>query len=178
MIDSLLRRSQAGVTAVELMIVLAIGAILAAATMPFFGATIERYRAVGVANDLLRSFSLARAQALATGDRAVVAPLADGNWRSGWRIFLDPNNNGVFDAGDTALQVFPAMPDEMAAAGSAGFAVDGGQFLSFNAMGQPRALNGTTFTDARLQITLGATVRAVCIDARGRSSVVHSTNCP
>lgn len=182
MLDALTMRSPTcaaarGFTAVELMIVLAIAAILAAAAMPYFGATIERYRVTGVANDLLRSFALARAQALATGDRAVVAPLADGDWRNGWRVFLDPNNNGAPDAGEAVLQIFPAMPSDMAAAGSAGFAVDGGQFLSFNAMGQPRALNGTTFTDGGLQVTLGTTVRSVCIDARGRSSVVHAARC-
>jgi hypothetical protein len=67
------------------------------------------------------------------GDRVVVAPLANGDWRSGWRVYVDANNNGSFEAGDTALQVFNALPAGMLAQSSANFALDGGQFVSFNA---------------------------------------------
>lgn len=168
---------QRGLTAVELMIVLSIAAILAAAAMPSFTPTIQRYRTTAAANDLQRAFALARAQSLAVGDRVVVAPQRDGDWRSGWQVFIDANNNGSFEAGDIALQVFNALPSGMRAEGSAGFALSGAQFVSFNAFGQPRALNGTTFADGNVQLNFGEATRRVCVDARGRASVVQG-NCP
>lgn len=169
--------TQRGITAVELMIVMSIAAILAAAAIPSFAPTLQRYRATTAANDLQRAFALARAQSLAVGDRVVVAPMSNGDWRTGWRVFIDANSNGSFEAGDTALQVFEALPAGMGTQSSANFALDGGQFVSFNAFGQPRALNGTSFADGNVLLTFGDVSRRVCVDARGRAAVVSST-CP
>ncbi len=69
-----------------------------------------------------------------------------------------------------------ALCQGMGAEGSAGFALGGGQFVSFNAFGQPRALNGTTFADGNVRLSFGEARRRVCVDARGRASVVQG-NC-
>lgn len=168
-------RRQVGLTGIEILIVLAISAILLALAVPNFAPLLERHRTTGAANDLVRAFALARSQALATGERVVLAPLGTG-WTSGWRVYVDSNNSASFDAGETEVQVFPALPANMTAAASANFAAG---FVSFNAQGFPRGTNGTTFTDGDMLLTMGSTARRVCLDARGRTTVVSgSGTCP
>lgn len=165
-----------GFTLIEWLVVMSIIAILAVIGLPNFSASIERYRAGSVAGELARSLMTARTQALATGHRVVVSPMANNDWANGWRIFIDLNNNGSLDAGDQTIQEINSNPS----AGIAPSALlsEGGQsFVSFTGLGFPRALDGTSFADGTLTITLGTTQRIVCLNAQGRVNVIDQGTC-
>lgn len=166
-----------GFTAVEMLVVLTIAGILTVTAVPNFAAALERYRVDGVTHDLQHAFMKARAQALSTGHRVVVAPLANNDWVNGWRVFVDPNNNGALDADERVLQVFEPRGLALTMVPTERLFEAGETRVSFTAYGAPRALNGTTFADGAIAVRLGSTARTVCLDVQGRTHVIDLGAC-
>jgi len=75
---------QHGFTAIELMVVIAIVAILAALAAPSFTPLIERWRVRQTAESLTSSLYLARSEAIKRGGG--VALDATGGWDQGWKV--------------------------------------------------------------------------------------------
>lgn len=96
------KRSSRGVTVMELIVTLSIGAILLTIGIPGFSAILEKNR-IGVASSLLHtSFNMARGEALKRRDGVRICPSADsnscrndGDWSEGWVIFEDANSNNT-----------------------------------------------------------------------------------
>lgn len=104
----LARRAARGFTAIELMVVISILAILAALALPSFRGVIERYRVARAAEDLTATIYLARAEAIRRGATVILQRAtptdcagdvtANGSWSCGWVLFEDVNGNGAPDA--------------------------------------------------------------------------------
>ncbi|MBI3284601.1 MAG: GspH/FimT family protein [Burkholderiales bacterium] len=88
------RRHIAGFTTLELLIAVAIAAILAALAAPSFTTMIANQRAKNVASELFASLLRARSEALARNTSVTLSPKT-GNWQNGWRI-VDPTNTDKF----------------------------------------------------------------------------------
>jgi type IV fimbrial biogenesis protein FimT len=84
--SSLKFRSQPGFTLAEMMVVLVIVAILAAVAMPNLSSALANQRLRAAATDLVSAILLARSEAITRGVQVRVAPLAVGDWKSGWRV--------------------------------------------------------------------------------------------
>lgn len=102
---------QAGLSLIEMLIVLSILGIVLGFALPAMGQFGERQRVVAAHNQLLASFSQARMQAIVARAPTVVCPSVDGRqcaaggvWEAGWISFIDRNRNGTLDAIDTLLQ--------------------------------------------------------------------------
>lgn len=93
----------AGVTLIELMLVLVVLVLLYAYALPGFASLVERSQVVSQQHRLHGALNLARSHALATGAATVVCPLRagshevqpecdlpSGDWSHGWMIFEDP----------------------------------------------------------------------------------------
>lgn len=80
-----------GFTLVELMVTLAVAAILSAMAAPSFTRIIADQRAKGAAADLYASLSKARGEALKRNTSVSLKPNTSGQWQTGWTI-PDPSD--------------------------------------------------------------------------------------
>ena len=84
-----------GFSLVELMIVLAVSAVLIGLAAPEMRDMIQRRRLDAAVADLYGAIDLARSQAIGRGSRVQLVPLDAGgaNWGSGWVVFIDADGD-------------------------------------------------------------------------------------
>lgn len=163
---------------IELVIVIAILAILTMMAVPSFQQTMQLNRVVTDTNTLLAAFNLARNEAVARGRPVTVCASLNGtscdgpgvaDWSGGYMVFTDYDPAGVVDAGagDTVLRVFGPVttPDTLKSTGN------NIGYISFSRTGTakfPAALNEAFFkvtaTPCRNQF-----VRTISVTTLGRS---------
>lgn len=83
-----------GISLVELLICLALLAILLSMAAPSFSDLVARQQTQTAAHSLRSALNLARETAVLTGQAVSIAAI-DGNWTAGWRVFHDHNNDGA-----------------------------------------------------------------------------------
>jgi type IV fimbrial biogenesis protein FimT len=98
------------VTAIELMVVLAVIGILLAIAIPSFIGLIQSSRVASEINALSGDFQFARAEAIKRGTPVSICASSDGanclsanTWHRGWIVFSDVNGDRVVDSADTVL---------------------------------------------------------------------------
>ena len=82
--DTPLSRGQQGFTAIELMVVVSIVAILAALAAPSFTPLIERWRVRSAIEDLTSTLYFARSEAIKRGGGITID--ASSGWNQGWKV--------------------------------------------------------------------------------------------
>jgi type IV fimbrial biogenesis protein FimT len=82
-----------GFTLVELMVTLAVAAIILAIAAPSFSQMIRDHRLITTANDFMGTMQLARSEAIRRGVQVTMLPITQGDWSSGWNVFTDWNGN-------------------------------------------------------------------------------------
>lgn len=102
-------RLQRGFTLGELMVALAIAAILSALAVPAFQSITSESRRAAVTNNLVSAMHRARSEAITQNRRAFLCPSTDGAscggaWTDGFISYIDRNGNDAPDAGEI-LQV-------------------------------------------------------------------------
>jgi Tfp pilus assembly protein FimT len=96
----------AGFTGVELLVVLAIAAVMITLAIPPMTNLLQGMRTQGEANKLAQGINLARSTALQTGLTTILCSSrsgtdcdgVDGSWQMGWLVFSDPAANQTFNA--------------------------------------------------------------------------------
>ena len=158
-----LSTARAGFTVVELMVTIAILAILLGIAAPSLRDFVLNTRLTGQANDLLGDLMLARSEAVKrdlpvslcgkknNGDTACGE---DPKWGGGWFVVVDTNGNGKMDDG--------ALPMK------AGDTLGGGNTLINNAPGSSKG--AVTFSPTGTASS-GATTLTIC-DERGQGRLV------
>lgn len=98
------KHMQSGFTMTELMVTVAIVAILLSIGVPSFRYVTNSYRMSAEVNSLLGDMMFARAEAIKEGQPIVVCTSSTGttcsgsnSWQNGWIVFQDLNNNGQVD---------------------------------------------------------------------------------
>jgi len=95
-----------GFTGIELLVVLAIAAVMITLAMPSMTNLLQGMRTQGEANALAQDINLARSSALQTGltttlcssRSGTVCDGVDGSWQAGWLVFTDPTSSQTFSA--------------------------------------------------------------------------------
>jgi len=110
-------RAIKGVTLIELVVTLAVFALLIAIAAPSFSAMIARTRVTVAANELVHAITSARSLAVRNGRGSVTLCPNDGpdecdtlgDWASGFMLFEDNNSNGTREAGERIAQRWEAI---------------------------------------------------------------------
>lgn len=138
-----------GFTLVEMLVVLAISAILLAVAIPQFRGSIAGSRSDEASRLLVDAMQLAQAEALSdrsNGNSVVVCRTADataalpvctagaGNWGGGWVVWVDQNADGALDAADRIVRRQPALNG--AAVGDGVFVLGGVGAITYGPQGR------------------------------------------
>jgi type IV fimbrial biogenesis protein FimT len=176
----LLRGAASGFTLVELMVILAVLAVMLTVGAPSLGNLIRDNRLVSALYDLRGALSTARSEALAQRVFVTVCPSNNGTgcggtWEDGYIAFTDFDGDGSIDTGGTGPddQVFLAQVDDSDSITVALTAANGAGTLRFNQTGTALGNNGTfTLCDDR-----GATsARALFIGPSGQARSLTDTD--
>lgn len=156
------RNTERGFTIIELMVVVAILAIVATVAVPSFQQIIENNRLATEANRIFSAMSYARSEAARVGDQ-VSMTAATGGFSNGWCVHIGANCTGTdvlrkFDSADVAYS-------------------SSGTQLTFNARGE--------MTNANFQISIEPGTcdsgevdkrRTISVSLSGRASI-QKGNC-
>ncbi len=111
----------AGFTLIEVLVAVAIVAILGMLAAPNFTGLMARSNVRSISSDLGSDISYARAEAIRLGGSVSICPAAsaDGsscatgnNWKDGWIVFREASAtlNGTIDTGETVLRQRGSLP--------------------------------------------------------------------
>ncbi|HEV7813644.1 MAG TPA: Tfp pilus assembly protein FimT/FimU [Janthinobacterium sp.] len=162
-----------GFTLTELMVVLAIAAILAGVALPSFRELIERQRLRTTANDLFAAIDLTRSQAITRGRRVTMMPADPGgsDWSKGWLVFVDKNGNRKADPDEE--RIFEQGP--VAAGISIRYAFSASpapSYIAYNSAGRScSATNSLAAHWGTISVLLGKQARHIKINMLGRARI-------
>jgi type IV fimbrial biogenesis protein FimT len=96
-----------GFTAIELLVTIAVAAILMAIAVPSLTQIVRNSELTSITNTLLASINGARSEAMKRGGFAMVVPRGNGSggtWNNGWVVFVDVKTNNSNNSNNYAYQ--------------------------------------------------------------------------
>lgn len=151
-----MHRRSPGFTLLDLLVSLAIGALLLGLGVPGYRAWIADMELRDRVEALVEAMSYARAEAIKRGQRVNLCPTrdgahcaTDGRWEAGWLLFADANHDGDRDDDETIVRREGPAPRGITVRGNRPVA----GYVSYTAFGQTRMVSGAlqmgTFTICR-----------------------------
>ena len=170
-----------GVTLIELMVGLAIGALLLLIGVPSYYAWIADEQLMNHARLLDGSLKLARSEAIKRGHRVNLCKSSDGlqctdvgGWDQGFVLHVDVDASGEVDGTDTVLR-FERPPSGIQVAANRPLA----DYVSFTSLGQARMLSGALQMGTFTVCKSGLRSVIVVLVATGRVRMARTaTICP
>lgn len=177
-----------GFTLIELVITVAIAAILITLAVPSFSTMIKNNRRAAAVNELVVDINFARSEAVKRGSRvslcrtsdyaaAVPTCLAGSGWEQGWIVFDDEDGNREPNSAADVLRSHPPLSNNITIRGSTPSADSLGNRIQYAASGRLAAVgNGTlVLCDDR---SAGPEAREVIVANTGRvRTSTGTTNC-
>ena len=160
----MLVRTRTGHTLAEMLLVLAIAAVLAGLAMPAMTAMLQQHRLSATVNDFLAAVTLARSEALRRSAQVLLLPAGAG-WGSGWVVVVDRNANLQYDAGDELLYSHAPPAADVTISGS--FTDNSRPYLAYGAGGQSRSRSGAAQAGS-WQFSCGGQQRRIVVNFLGR----------
>jgi type IV fimbrial biogenesis protein FimT len=166
---------------VELLMVLAIAAVLLTVAMPGMAALIQSSRLAAATNDLLASLHFSRSEAIKRGARAVMCVSADGDscaptggWHQGWLIFHDADNNAARGADERVMLVQPPLDPGVRVTGN----LHVSRYISFAPSGGTLLVSGAFQAGTLTLCNEAGAGRRIVISSTGRARIVKLDACP
>jgi len=177
---------QIGFSLIELLVTIAVVAILSTLAAPSFTNVIKNGRLATETNDLMSDLAFARAEAARRGKRVTLCVSSNATgcgtgtvWSGGRIVFSDTGTYGTVDTGDEILRVNQPSGNKVSIAAT-GFTVSATSTLNYIQF-RP---NGTLNSDSIGSFTIcddriGAFGREIEVLKTGRVSLTSTTtNCP
>lgn len=168
-----------GFTLIELMVTIALVAILMAVAAPNLSTFLRNAELSSFTNSLLASINAARGEAMKRGRYAMVVPTDGTHWSSGWIVFVDVDRTGTYtSANDIVVASREAPPAYLSISGN-GSAGGANPYIMYDASGYSRltqtgAFGASTFDIKRNDVTgseLLAQTRRLKIASTGRARI-------
>ena len=150
-----MRKSGQGFTLVELLITIAIAAILATIAIPSYRAMVRKNSVINQADGFLNVLMLARSEAVRRNRNVTVckntntttpACTTSGTWDAGILVYADTDGDGAYDAGEE-IRVEVPITKSAYITGSSASGQDVSSLITFRPDGTPGVLTGIgTFT--------------------------------
>lgn len=132
-----LKQLNIGFTLVELMITLAVAAIVVTAGVPSFMSMIASNRVTAASNEMVTALNLAKSEAIRSGQNTVLCKSADGSscddkkaWGDGWLLFNDANGDQKKQDTEQVVRVHAAADPSL------DFVFRSGNFIEFRPNGR------------------------------------------
>lgn len=151
----------AGFTLIELMVTVAVAAILLAIAVPSFQRTIANTQAAEASNDLVGAMQLARTEAASRGITIAVASSSSGDWADGWSVVV-PAAAGSASATPEILRSYDDLPPSFTLT-----TADPDNRIEFNARGSVVGAVGDTTIQICREASDEATRKVVTVRASG-----------
>lgn len=172
------RQCHTGFTLVELLVTIAIAALLMFVALPAFMTFQKNAQLSDAVSNFIGATNAARANAMKQGVNTYLVPNSGTNWGSGWMVFSDLNWNQTYDAGTELIILSheaPASAISISIPTTSSFSAG---YVLFNGSGYPRLKSGA-FGGGTLVMSNGTRSSSIIIDPAGRtrSCTTGSTGC-
>ncbi len=162
-----------GFTLIELIVVLAIAAVMMSVALPDLRQMIRSQQLKAAVNDLFGAIELTRSQAIARGRKVeLVAAGGDApDWRAGWVVFLDQDGDRRPGDGEEVIMRHGPLAEGIAVV-SAFSSQQGAPYLAYNSTG--RSCSDTSSLAARwgtLSMAADRQTRRIKINMLGRARI-------
>lgn len=173
------RRRPAGVSLIELLVSLALLAVLVGMAAPDFASVLRDQRSWAAANELHAALNFTRAEAIRLRSRVTLCPSSDGLqcagdgvWDAGWMVFEDFNANARLDAQETVLRIGPPFGQGVVARSNGPLR----NYVSYVSTGAARSVGGALQIGS-FRVCSGERQRILTINIGGRVRATNSPTC-
>ncbi|WP_372661108.1 GspH/FimT family pseudopilin [Hydrogenophaga sp.] len=161
-----------GFSLIEVLVAVAVVAVLLSLAAPSFSSFFARYRVDTTREEMIASIQLARVEAIRQAKEVVLArstancsPALSGgatDWSCGWVVFTDLNENGVQDVATEPTIQTVAQPIGVAIANN------NGSLVTMNRFGQFAGFGSFTFIPTSISSGTTTASQIICINAGSR----------
>ncbi|MGI9281394.1 MAG: GspH/FimT family pseudopilin [Endozoicomonas sp.] len=162
-----------GLTLIEIMITIILVGIIGSMTVSL-DTLVQSFRMDFYNQRVFSSTVLARSEAIKRGENVSMCrsqngmscDTSDSNWKAGWLVFVNPNNNNSVDPGEDVIRVYGVIDREVT------INLDAGDTVTFIPRGSPAVVR-----TIRLCPTggLGTPIREVSVTPTGQIRKASST---
>lgn len=154
-------------TLIELLLSVAVISLLTALALPGFRALSDRFKVEAAVSQFHSAIMLTRSEAIRRGVRVDLVPSAAHDWRRGWLVFIESNNNQQADANEVVLHQSADLPAGLDVVAS----LRDGQktYLAFDPSGRPRSAASSALPQfGSFIFTVGSQRRKIVMGFLGR----------
>lgn len=161
------RRKHGGFTLIELVVAMAVAAILLSVGIPSFLTFMRNNRLTAESTDFMGALALTRNTAAVRGTPVSIGRTGSttGDFTGGYQVWIDPNANGVLDSGEQVIRVYRALSDDTLVN------TEGVDSVTYLATGFTNTPAGTTLHFKLCGPQAGATGRQITISPAGTPHV-------